>query len=213
MSYDLIIIDNRWCKNFNHARTINSVLEMVDGVLITIDDDVTLTEGWLEALLSEVSPETGIVSCTSHTKDNVLRSRGVTFRENGEVVLWKGGGESPNKVPAMGSFCSLLNKPAWPIGLKLDTSYKKYYFDPDICLSLWYNGLQVVAVPHAVIHMSGAQMSKLGIDPEEIRRGDRETFKVKWVDSGKIYEIYGLYGHFWPSDLQKILLEEKKEVE
>lgn len=204
IDYDLHIFDNRRRKDFSHAAEINRALDIAEGPLLTMDDDVVLSGNWLPAMLAQLGPGVGIISPSSTDTMGRIRSRGATFRRNGSAALFRGDIKAPIYVPCVGSCCSLINTAALA-GMRYSHDYKKYCFDPDMSFRLWERGLSTVVIPEKIIHDSGGTMRDLGIDREPYMRHDEEVFRKKWIDSGRLDELYERHAHLWPEGLQKIL--------
>lgn len=204
MAYDLMIYDNRRNLEFSHQTEINRALDISPGPLLTMDDDVVLSGDWLPAMLAQLGPGVGIISPSSTDTMGRIRSRGATFRRNGSAALFRGDIKAPIYVPCVGSCCSLINTAALA-GMRYSHEYKKYCFDPDMSFRLWERGLSTVVIPEKIIHDSGGTMRDLGIDREPYMRHDEEVFRKKWIDSGRLDELYERHAHLWPEGLQKIL--------
>ena len=204
IDYDLIIIDNRNRADFSHAREMNKAIRIAEGPLLVLDDDVIVSGDWLRNMLTCLGPGVGAVSCGAAASSGQLRTRGCTFRKDGEAVLWRGNIDGPVMVPATGSFCLLLNLPAWPAGLEFSREYHKYFFDPDLLLRLWEHGLSTITVPDVIIHESGGTMRDNGIDRAPLFAKDRETFRRTWIDTGRLDALYRNYSHHWPEELRVI---------
>jgi hypothetical protein len=65
--YELLVFENGRFGKFQHPLEVNRALEIAQGdVLVTLDDDVELTEGWLEAMIAAAeSDEIGSCSYSS----------------------------------------------------------------------------------------------------------------------------------------------------
>ena len=203
-SYDLRIFDNRGDKDFSHITEINKALDIADGPMVTIDDDVVLEGNWLDALLNQVTPTVGIVSCTSTNERGQIRSKGATFTKHGVAKLLRREINEPIFVPCTGSCCSLINTPTLG-GLRYSHEYKKYCFDPDLSFRLWERSISTIVVPEKVWHDSGGTMRDLGIDRRPFAQADEATFKKKWIDTGRLQELYDRHSLLWPEELRSIL--------
>jgi len=202
-TYDLRIFDNRGSVNFSHIREINKAIDIADGPLITIDDDVIVSGNWLGAMLNQLVPSVGIISCTSTNERGQIRSKGATFRKDGVAVLLKREINDPIYVPCVGSCCSLINVSVLN-GLRYSTEYQKYCFDPDLSFRLWEKGLSTVVIPEKVFHDSGGTMRDLNIDRKPFMRADEEVLRKKWIETYRLQEIYDRHSHLWPEELRRI---------
>ena len=203
MDYDLHIFDNRKRKDFSHAAEINRALDIAEGPLLTMDDDVVLSGNWLPAMLAQLGPGVGIVSPSTTFPDGRILSRGATFRRNGEAVLFRGEISAPIYVPCVGSCCSLINTQALA-GMRYSLEYQKYCFDPDMSFRLWERGLSTIVIPEIIIHDSGGTMRDLGINRKPLFRHDEEVFRKNWINTGRLDDVYERYSHHWPEELRRI---------
>lgn len=204
MQYDLLIFDNRYDKTFSHIQQLNKAISITDGPLITVDDDVIVAGNWLEALLNQVTPHVGIVSCTSVTENGRILSKGATFRRDGVAILLRRDMKEIIHVPCVGSCCSLINTPVLN-GLRYSTEYQKYCFDPDLSFRLWERSLATIVIPEKVIHDSGGTMRDLHIDRTPLIKLDQEVFRKKWIETERLHEVYDRFSHLWPEELRRIL--------
>lgn len=205
IEYDLIIMDNRGRADFSHAREMNKAIRIAEGPLLVLDDDVIVSGDWLRNMLVCLGPGVGAVSPSAAASSGQMRTRGCTFRRDGEAVLWRGNIDGPTCVPGTGSFCLLLNLPAWPAGLEFSLEYKKYFFDPDLLLRLWEHNLSTITTPDIIIHESGGTMREQHIDRAPLMAHDRQLFKRTWIDTGRLERLYEMYSHHWPAALRSIL--------
>ena len=202
INYNLIVRDNRKSTKFNHAREIGKTIAITDGDLITLDDDIELTCAWLEAMLDAVDPYTGIVATTEYKDANTLWRRGWYCDSEGTPLKWTGYIDAPRLVPAVSSCCMLITKQtrengAWAFP---DSSYRKYYFDPDMCLQCWSQGLQVKVIPERCIHYGQQATRELCPNITSILNQDRLRFKARWLDSGIYHELKKQHIGVWPEE-------------
>ena len=182
ISFDLRIVDNRKTTEFSQQREINMATRCASGPVINMDDDVVVEGDWFPALLEEVRPEVGMACCSTYT------SKPITER----II-----------VPTTGLCCTLLNVPVWPTRQMISYEYKKYFFDPDLCLSLWQHDLQSIVIPNKIVHDSGGGMRELRINRKPLFDYDKVIFRQNWIDSGK-YEIIKLrHGHLWDAPINE----------
>jgi len=184
ISFDLRIVDNRYTKTFSQQDEINKMKKIADGPVINMDDDVIVQGNWFNGLLDRVTPEVGLICCNMTNKSDI---------------------PAPITAPATGLCCTLLNIPVWPNQIVVDTGYKKYFFDPDLCLQLWAAGLQVKVIPEKIHHENGGAMKELGLDREGPHEHDRLRFKKRWIDSGKYAELSERYKGIWDFELRKAI--------
>jgi len=203
IEYDLVLLDNRNRKDFSHARDMNRAIDMCEGPLCVLDDDVVVSGGWLEHMLYQLAPDVGAVGCSSSNMRGKIRARGCSISGDGEPVLWNGDIDHPIRVPATGSCCLLLNLPVWPSGFRFSLEYKKYFFDPDALLRLWECNLATVIVPDVVLHESGGAMKELHINRDILSGYDKGVFRRKWIDTGRYSSLEAHYGGEWHGPLRK----------
>lgn len=196
VNYELLLFDNGRFGRFQHAREINRALDIAQGdVFVTLDDDVELTEGWLEAMIEEARPDVGIVSCVNLYYDDryrprgSVRSAGVWMDYDGVAHHYQQPIETPIAAPASCSCCWLINDRS----LRFDLRYEKYYQESDLCLRCWDQGKKVVIVPRGIYHRGQGQMESLGLDMDQIRAIsglDQQRFKAHWIDNGAMARVY-----------------------
>ncbi|MCP5054551.1 MAG: glycosyltransferase, partial [bacterium] len=145
INYELLIFDNGKFGSFQHPLEINRAMDIARGdVLVTLDDDVEVTEGWLESMLKLARPDVGVVGCyqlnsQEHAKDTV-RHVGGWVDGKGKVFHHTKKIKAPINVPFVGSACFLINDES----LRFSLDYKKYYQEVDLCLRSWEKGKKVV---------------------------------------------------------------------
>lgn len=184
--FDLRIVDNRFSTCFSQQDEINRQIETATGPVVNMDDDVVVRGDWLPALLDLARPDVGFACCNTTDRPAI---------------------EKPLCVPWTGLCCALLNVPVWPDGLRVDTSYKKYFFDPDLCLAVWEAGLKVMVSPAAVTHNSGGAVKEMGLDRQTLYDADKALFRQTWIDTGRYAALEGLYGHTWAGKLGSRMYE------
>ena len=194
VDYELLIFDNGGFGSFHHPLEINRALEIARGdALVTIDDDVEVTAGWLEAMLDLAHPDVGIVGCVNlnsrRRARNTVRHAGGWFELDGTAVNHQNSIEKPIAVPFVCSSCSLIADKS----LRLSLDYKKYYQEADLCLRCWETGKRVLVSPHRVYHYGQGQMEALGCNRDEILAAtaeDLRTFRKNWVQSERLLKLY-----------------------
>ncbi len=207
----VMVLDNRGDSKFSHAREINRALSISQAPLITLDDDVTVTGPWLEAMLEAVNSNVGVVACSVWRNPELLWSRALTFDQTGKVRNWKGDITHATPVPAACSCCWLINTQAGVTACasgsgsafdRLSLTYSKYYFDPDFCFRLWTKGLQTVVIPEPVYHEGAGVTRELCADMRGVLDAEREAFRRTWITSGWLQELRDRYAPLWPEDLR-----------
>ena len=202
ITYNLIVRDNRGNKNFNHALEISKTLAVADGDVITLDDDVELTGAWLEAMLDAADNETGIVATTEYKTSELLWRRGWYCDKEGRPLRWNEYIAEPQCVPAVSSCCMLITKAAMRGCIMIPRdSYRKYYFDPDMCLQCWANNLKVKVIPERCIHYGQGAILESGVNVAPILNQDRALFKTRWLDSGIYDDMKREFIGVWPEGI------------
>lgn len=186
LSYDLRIVDNRHTDKFSQQAEINKAISIADGPVINMDDDVIVQGDWFCGLLNRATPEVGLICCNMTNKSPIA---------------------TPIIAPATGLCCTLLNAPVWPKHIQVDTEYKKYFFDPDLCLQLWEAGLQCKVIPEMIHHESGGAMAELGLDRMGPHALDKARFRQKWIDSGHYAALSERYRGVWKFEIRKSIYE------
>lgn len=186
LSYDLRIVDNRRTTRFSQQNEINKALSIADGPLINMDDDVIVKDNWFAGLLDRVTPEIGLICCNMTNKSPIPQ---------------------PITVAATGLCCTLLNAPVLPKSIIVDPEYKKYFFDPDLCLQLWSVGLQCKVVPEMIYHESGGAMEELGLDRFGPHAIDKARFRERWITNGRYAELSEKYKDVWNCGIRKAIYE------
>lgn len=135
--------------------------------VVLVNNDVQVTEGWLEALVKEAyqSRQTGIVGSKILYPDNTLQEFGSELYASGSGMNI-GKNDDPNKPEYMRSKkasyvsgCSMYIKRATinRIGT-FDLQFAPCYAeDSDYCYTAWTKGIETNVTPHSIIyHMEGA---------------------------------------------------------
>lgn len=192
--YELLIFENGKFGNFQHPREINRVLDTALGdVVVTLDDDVEVTEGWLEAMMAAAQPDVGIVGCVNLqggiAEPDRIRSVAVIVQPDGSAVHFRQPITQPVAVPCSCSCCWLINDRS----LRFDLRYEKYYQEGDICLASWERGKKVIVVPQGIYHKGQGQMEALGLTRDAITKisnADRDRFIQQWITTGRMEAVY-----------------------
>jgi len=182
ISYDLRIVDNRRTDKFSQQNEINKAIQIADGPVINMDDDVIVQGQWFTGLLDRVTPEVGLICCNMTNKSPI---------------------KAPITVAATGLCCTLLNAPVWTNDILVDPGYKKYFFDPDLCLQLWEAGLQCKVIPEMIHHENGGAMAELGLDRYGPHAFDKAKFRARWIDSGRYETLKETYKDTWDCGIRE----------
>lgn len=192
--YELLVFENGRFGRFQHPLEINRALEIALGdVVVTLDDDVEVTEGWLEALLALAAPDVGIVGNvhvnTRELLEGTIRHAGAWLDIDGKAHHYQEPITSPTAVPFVCSACMLIND----MSLRFDRAYKKFYQEADLCLRSWQKGKKVLVSPHRVYHYGHGQMELTGSSGEGIEASasqDHAILEQKWVSTGELKRLY-----------------------
>jgi hypothetical protein len=192
--YELLVFENGRFGRFQHPLEINRALEIALGdVVVTLDDDVEVTDGWLEALLDLATPDVGIVGNvhinTRELLRDTIRHAGAYLGADGKAHHYQEPISSPVTVPFVCSACMLINDTS----LRFDLTYKKFYQEADLCLKSWRKGKKVMVAPHRIYHYGHGQMESTGSSKEEINASadaDRRIFEAKWIETGELERLY-----------------------
>lgn len=192
--YELILIENGKFGSFNHASEINRGLDIARGqYFVTLDDDVEVTEGWLDSMLALAEPDVGAVGCVNlNLQDShrgVVRHVGGFVRGDGTVYQHNKEDGRVIQTPYVCSSCMLI----LDRGIRFPEFYSKYYHEAHFCLDNWKNGKKVLVSPHQIYHYGGGTMEYLGHTREkinEISENDRIKFVDYWKQGNQLNKLY-----------------------
>lgn len=165
--------------------------------VILVDDDVIVTEGWLEALIeaAESDKRIGIVGAKIFDKDGNLNHTG------GDISLYEFGWHHKEDIDKITertyvtSAVMLITRQALHTIGKFDENFKKYGLDADYCIRAWEKGLKVVCTPKCVVtHLVGGTIN-LRKDKQAVWEADRKYFNKKWFEGGRFYEAMDKRGN------------------
>jgi len=194
VKYDLVVHETGKRGYFNHASELNRALASKTGnKFITLDDDVELTPGWDEALLDIADNDTGAVGCVNlnmrQSHKGTTRYVFSVFNNEGNVFPVNDPISEFSYSPYCCSCVMLINDD----DVRFSEAYQKYYHEGDLCLELWEKGKVVKVSPHEIYHYGSGTMEELGYKSEDIKsisNSDRLVFKKKWIDTGRLREVY-----------------------
>lgn len=194
-NFELILLENGKFGSFSHPSEINRAMSISRGeFFVTLDDDVEVTEGWLDALLDCAKPGVGAVGCINlNLQDNehkgTIRHVGGFVREDGSVFSYNKEIDKPINCPFVCSSCLLILNQK----IEFPTIYEKYYHEAHFCLQNWEAGFEVVVSPHKIYHFGGGTMESLGYSRKDIHSisdRDKEVFLKAWNKSGRLGKLY-----------------------
>lgn len=201
-NFDLIVLDNNRGGEFNHPREMNRILSICrTDYLVLMDDDVWVTEGWLEGLLKAIGPSVGVVTPLHLAKNGSLSYAGIAMRPDAS-----GHHSHVFKVPASASPTQSLCSAVMLIDMtkvghvRVDESYSKYFLDIDYGLRIWEAGFQVVVAPESVCtHIGGATLAHSSALAGELFDVQRRHWVAEWIHTGRYDRLAGAAWQTVPS--------------
>jgi len=194
--YKLVISDNKWDAKFSHPHEMNKCLATLDTpFMVSLDDDVVLSPGWLEALLeaAEADPSLGCVGCVHTFADGTINHSGGTLYYASGSLRTKQAVSPITQIEYTtyaNSSCVLFRKTS----LLFDETYAKYRFELDYCFRLWESGFRIAIVPHKIQHLVSQQMlqkhDQMQDKLKEANQLDEVVFSRKWYASGRLDALY-----------------------
>lgn len=157
------------------AATCNRGAKEATGeVLVFLNDDTVVLDGWLDALLAPLSgPESAVIAgARLHYPDGGIQHTGVFLRRTPQGIL-----EAYNRrtlaqsgpVPAVTGACLAIDREAWDRLGGFDESYRNGYEDVDLCLRAREAGGEVVyCAESAVIHFESQSAGRFDHASENI---------------------------------------------
>jgi len=212
-NFELIIIDNNYSKDFNHAREMNRILSLVQtSYLVLMDDDVLVEEGWLDGLLRCATDRVGVVTPMHKDIEGKFSYAGIVMRSDfsgyHSHIL-----KPLTKPTCVQSICSALMLIDVPKcrHLKVDEAYSKYFLDIDYGFQIWEAGYQVVCSPYVTVtHIGGATLAYGSKVSEELVEKQRMIFLEKWVNNKR---YLNLIEEIWPKEADiRLIMQRPDEV-
>jgi GT2 family glycosyltransferase len=192
-TFDLVVFDNNRAPDFNHPREMNRAIRGAAGhLLVLMDDDILVEDGWLEGLLSGLDDSTALVAPQHVDSAGNLSFSGVYFMGDGygthqHLV-------DPLRGPRVcQSVCSatMLVDLAKVQDVLVGQHYQKYFFDLDISLRVWEMGYRVVCTPRATVtHLAGATAAAPGtVRGSRSWNRDLLVFQQEWIETGRLRRL------------------------
>ncbi len=185
IEYTLYIEDNHGVQPFNHAESMNEALDRTTGYLVTCDDDVTFTPGWLDSALDivEADKDVGVVAFHLYDAPGKIWASSMWCEGAGDFHHCRTQFTEPRMIPSQCSACLLIA----PTELRMDTRYKKCRFEHDFQLRVWESGKKVIVSPAIVYHVRGGQFNRLVRKPERDKDydNDERIYLEEWLNTGR----------------------------
>jgi len=188
-NYDLIVLDNNRGPDFSHPREMNKALRMAaTDIVVLLDDDVFVTAGWLDAMMDCLDESTAAVTPMHIDADGNLIYTGMYLAGDGrgthEHTLDVPDGVRP--VQCHCSACLLIDRRKI-CDIRMDETYRKYFFDLVHSLEVWEAGYRCVLAPKATVtHLGGATAVRGSEDSDYLWTQDRHLFIETWVKTGRL---------------------------
>ena len=181
-------------ENRGLYRALNLGVQLVQEEFIAfLDCDIVVTEGWWEALVTQVqsAPDTGLAGSRYVNPDGSLQEGYPVLSKEG----WYGSNKLDLKIPADCQYiaigCSVFRKSAWNAVGRFDESYFISHGDIDFCYKLRYEGNYRIrycpssSVVHDHSYFKEPEYESLRFKTD-ICDADYRRFQEKWE---KIYSI------------------------
>lgn len=191
-NYDLIVLDNNRGPGFNHSREMNRLIRAArTDHLVLLDDDVFVFEGWLDGLLAQMGPDTGLVTPVHLNKDEKVSYAGVAMLgdDTGRHAHIIDVPRQARPTPTICSAAMLLDLQKCA-GIRPSEIFEKYFMDIDLGFRFWEAGYKAMLAPDVrVIHVGGATLEQGSPEANERQERDRLRFVREWIDSGRLRAI------------------------
>jgi GT2 family glycosyltransferase len=169
------------------------------GLLVLLNDDATVEDGWLDALVAaaETRPKAGVVGSLVLFPDGVVQDTGGRLGEDGmPSVEGRGSARTsaiataPRPIDYASGCAVLVRREAWEAVGGLDERfYPAYFEDVDLCLRLQAVGWEAWFEPGAVVrHEESASTDPM------LRSvawdWNKERFLARWGPDGRPPEVH-----------------------
>jgi len=191
-------------RNLGFAAGNNQGLEKAKGnYILLLNNDVVVTEGWLERLLShlEQSPDISMVGPMSNVVSGPQLVEKVFYGNNMRNMdtfaldfAARNSGKMTSTMRLVG-FCLLIRKEVFDVIGVFDENYNSGNFeDDDLCLRSFIAGYQNIIAGDVFIHHYGSMTFKgNAIDYQATMKDNLQYFSHKWKDfvevSGNHYKV------------------------
>jgi GT2 family glycosyltransferase len=165
--------------------------------LVFLNDDATVTKGWLEGLHGalDADPDVAVVGSRVLLSDRRLQEAGCVLWRDGSTSGVGRGAEphalefsTARQVDYVSFCCAMVRRAAWEEAGGFDERYfPAYYEDVDLCLTLHQLGWKVMYEPTSVVHhIEGGSATAHYRD--FLSRRNQLVFVAKWADVLPDYE-------------------------
>ncbi|OVE77651.1 hypothetical protein BVX99_02055 [bacterium F16] len=189
---ELIVLDNSGRSDFSHPREMNRAMSICQTrFIVLMDDDVIVSEGWLEGLLKGFRENVGAVTPLHRDRNGNISYAGIYFSGDSS-----GGHGHTLELPVTTrptmthcSACMIIDLHKCG-NISLDENYTKYFFDLVHGLQVWESGWQVIVTPDSVVTHLGGVTAGRGSDSDLQKNfRDRELFITTWENSGRLKKL------------------------
>lgn len=211
----------RFPANTGYAGGCNRAAALARGrLLVLLNDDCTVTEGWLDALVAtaDADPDVGAVgSCQVDAAGHVLEAGALLWRDG---TVTQVGPELPADMDELRTsrpvdYCSgaslLVRRDLWDaIGGLDETFFPAYYEDVDLCLEIARRGADVWFQPRSVVvHDQGASSPM----PFRVFLGNRNrrVLVARWEAELAAHDAPP--GHVSPKEIAAAIVRTGRRVE
>jgi GT2 family glycosyltransferase len=185
--FDWLIFDNNSTPDFNHALDINKAIAVASSrYLVTLDDDLIVTEGWLRGFIESVN--------YSQVIGGVHRYKNGTINHSGGYILPNGiAGHFTGTIPRLAYVqyvCSAILLMDLEFvkknSLYFDEGFSKFFQEADFCFRVWEAGGSVAITNRCdVTHLVGQVVVRLA-DRSRLFEIDSQYFYKKWILRGRL---------------------------
>jgi|GEM_PF-761737 len=191
-NYDLIVLDNNFGPNFNHAKEMNRLLSLVNTeYAVLMDDDVFVEPGWLDEMLKAITPAVALVTPGHKNLAGQFTYGGVVMRSDnsGHHTHIFSKSRIPRRVQSMCSAVYLLDMSKCG-HLRVDEQYSKYFLDIEFGLQIWEAGFEVVCTTGTIVtHVGGGTLKQGSEISGKLYEEQRIKFVKSWVETGRYWKL------------------------
>jgi GT2 family glycosyltransferase len=186
---EVTLIENK--QNLGFPKAVNQgILEAQGDYVLLANNDIVLTEGWLERMVEIASahPEVGIVGPISNSVSGRQLDKDAKYESINDMHKYAGKVRKKNKgqffqFPRVAFLCTLIKKEVIDKIGGLDERYSPGNFeDDDFCLRVQMAGYKTVIATDVFIHHYGSVSFKAEGDEKYAKRIEinKQKFISKW---------------------------------